>query len=267
MGSSRKILSLAGAAIMVASAATAADMPAPVIEHIPQVPVATGGWYLRGDIGYKIYQDPKISYGSLDFERESLDDTGVVGVGVGYRFNDHFRTDLTLDYEWPAKIRGYAPCFAPCGFEYSTETAKIDVWTVLLNGYIDIGTWNGFTPYVGAGIGGSYVNVRDVRFVNPDGSSGSYPGDGKWNFSWALMAGASYAFTPNLAIDAGYRYLSIGEGQTKTFTTGGQTARIKYEDLAAHEFRVGVRYTFNSAAPVYADAPIYVPQEPIITKY
>ena len=27
----------------------------------------------------------------------------MIGVGVGYKFNDYFRTDVTFDYETPAR--------------------------------------------------------------------------------------------------------------------------------------------------------------------
>lgn len=262
MGSVFKQLSLAACAVFVSQAALAADLamdlPAPVIEHIPEVP-ASGGWYLRGDIGYKIYQAPKGSFndpviGDLRFGRNKMNDTMVVGAGVGYRFNDYLRSDLTFDYEPSAKYRGYAPCNLCTGSDYSRETANIDVWTLMLNGYLDVGTWNGFTPYVGAGVGAAYVNVGDVKSFNPNGVNTSYSGShGKWNFAWALMAGTSYAVTPNWDIDLGYRYKNLGEAQSvKLAGVGSGQTRIKYKDLAAHEVRLGVRYNFNTSGAVAA---------------
>lgn len=256
-----KRLSLTGFAVVLSTAGYAADLPTPVIEHIPQAP-AVGGIYLRGDIGYKIYNSPDLRYGTLDFSNESMDGTFMIGAGIGYKFNNYFRTDVTVDYEFPAEVSAGAPC-GGCGGD-SVEKADIDVWTVMLNGYVDIGTWNRITPYVGAGIGASYVTTSGINFRNPNGATGSYPGDSKWNLAWALMAGASYDVTQNWAIDGGYRYLNIGDAQSAEFTTGGQTTRIKYEDLTAHEFRLGARYTFNSgpAAPVY-----YEPQGPITSNF
>lgn len=146
-----KCLSLTGFAVVLSTAGYAADLPTPVIEHIPEAP-RVGGFYLRGDIGYKIYGDPSGSFsdpviGDLRFERESLDDAWMIGVGVGYKFNRWFRTDLTVDYETPAQAKGYAVC-GTCTGGYSEEFADIDVWTVMLNGYVDLGTWNRITPYV-----------------------------------------------------------------------------------------------------------------------
>lgn len=103
--------------------------------------------------------------------------------------------------------------------------------------------------------------MDNIKFANPDGARGSYPGDSTWNFAWALMAGGSYAIDENWSIDAGYRYLNVGNVYSRSFSTGGAnpSRKIRYEDLQAHEFRVGARYTFNST-------PSYIP-DPIITKY
>ena len=66
------------------------------------------------------------------------------------------------------------------------------------------------------------------------------------------MAGASYAFTPNWSMDAGYRYKNLGDAKTvRYYNAGTGGTRVKWEDLTAHEFRLGVRYQFDSGAPAY----------------
>ena len=48
-------------AVIAMPAAMAADVP--VYEPVPvPPPVAVGGWYLRGDIGYKIYAEPDVDW-------------------------------------------------------------------------------------------------------------------------------------------------------------------------------------------------------------
>lgn len=264
-----KRLSLAGAAALVSSAAWAADLPAPVIEYAPEIP-ASGGWYLRGDIGYKFYGDPDGSFndsvvGNLRYQRESMDDAWMVGVGVGYQFTDYFRSDITLDYETPSKTRGYAVC-GTCGGGFSRESTDVDVWTVMLNGYVDIGTWNNITPYVGAGIGAAYVSTNNTISENPGGATSRYDGrHGEWNLAWALMAGASYAVTPNWSIDAGYQYRDLGTAKTvKYYNTGSGQTRSTFKDLTAHEIRLGVRYKFDSYAAA-APAPAYYPSSQPLT--
>lgn len=258
------LLSFTAAVMVSTSVAYAADLPAPIFVEEPELPQVQigGGWYLRGDIGYKVYRDPKVSFASVDFKNEELDPTGVVGVGIGYRVNDYLRTDLTLDYEWNSDFRGTADCIdVSCtGIAYSNEFATLDVWTVLWNIYADLGYYNGFTPYVGAGVGASYVSVKNVNAIHANGRRVKYPSGNKWNFSWALMAGAAYEIDENWTVDAGYRYLNIGEVQTKSFASNGEVTGIKYENLAAHEVRVGLRYEFGGSSNGGYD-------EPFVTKY
>jgi opacity protein-like surface antigen len=268
-----KRLSLTGFAVALSTAAYAADLPTPVIEHIPQVP-AVGGWYLRGDIGYKFYNDPNGSFndpviGDLRFQRESMDDAWMIGVGVGYQFNDYFRSDVTIDYETSANVKGYAVC-GTCAGGFSTESTDVDVWTVMLNGYVDLGTWNRITPYVGAGIGASYVTTDNTYSINPGGTGRTdYDGShSEWNFAWALMAGASYAVTDNWAIDAGYQYRDLGDAKTvKLHDAGTGETRVEWDDLTAHEIRLGVRYNFGGGARVPAGPVYYEPQGPITSNF
>ncbi len=263
------LLSLTAAAMVSSTVAYAADLPAPIFVEEPELPPVEigGGWYLRGDIGYKVYKKPQANFASVKFKDEELDPTGVVGVGVGYRVNDFLRTDVTLDYEWDSDFTGHVDCPGLCDGSSgrSDEFATLDVWTVLWNAYADLGHYNGFTPYVGAGIGASYVNVKNVRAINANGRRVKYPNGHKWNLSWALMAGTSYEIDENWKIDAGYRYLHIGEVQTKSFDSSGYVTGIKYDNLAAHEVRVGLRYEFGGSADGgYSDIGY---NDTLVTKY
>ncbi|SEP60608.1 Opacity protein [Faunimonas pinastri] len=238
-------------------AAFAADLPiyspppaTPAV--IPPPPVAASGWYLRGDIGYKIYQNPDVRYdgaviGAVNFSHEKIDNTGTIGGGVGYKFNDWLRADVTVDYEWPGKFHGNTPCGA-CGSGLNDEYADISAVTGLANVYADLGYYAGFAPYIGAGVGLSYLRTSDVHSINADGTRVDFDSDGRTNFAWALMAGVSYDITHNVALDVGYRYLNLGDAVAKDPDYDG---RIKYKDIAAHEIRVGLRYTFGDGPKAF----------------
>lgn len=234
-----------GAGAMTSGVAFAADMPEPYIEPAP-VPIASG-WYLRGDIGYKLYNDPDISFNtptySDSWNNTSLDGTAVLGLGVGYQFTDYIRADITADYEFKSGAYGEGYCGGCGGVGHTVETADIDAWTILANAYVDIGTWGGFTPYIGGGVGTAYLNTSNISYVNPNGVTGTWDGNGQWNFAWALMAGASYAISPNTAIDFNYRYLNLGDAQSGFINAGGG-GTINYDNISANEFRVGLRYKF-----------------------
>lgn len=248
----------------IVGTAVAADFPEPlpVIEAPEPLPITgVGGWYLRGDIGYKVYNDPDAKLSNPDYAGGSftgglneltdtnLDDAYNIGVGVGYKVNDYLRADLTLDYETPAEFGGrlFCPGAASCPDAdgdgtpdaFSEESADITAWSALANVYADLGTFYGITPYVGAGAGLSYLVTDDVK----SSIGAEYDGDERFNFAWALMAGASYALTDQLALDVGYRYLNLGDAESGVIASGtGETTRIRYENIDAHEVRVGLRY-------------------------
>lgn len=233
-------------------AATAADLTVDAPElpvQVPTVPEAVSGWYLRGDIGYKVYDEPSAEFddpviGFVPFNNAEIDDTGLIGAGIGYKFNDFFRADVTLDYEFPAQFYGETPCQTCTTLpNFSREYADISALTTMVNAYVDLGRFSGVSPYVGAGIGSSYIMTDNINYILPDGSRGTFEGDGKWSLSWAVMAGVGLEFSPNLALDVGYRYLNLGSGHSAVLPIGSGASRIEYEDLEAHELRVGMRYT------------------------
>lgn len=261
-------LSLAVAAtfglVALSGAVRAADMPVeypPVIEAPEPMPLqAVGGWYLRGDIGYKLYQAPKASFsdpswGSIGNNGQLRDEKMLgaadFGAGVGYKFNDYLRTDLTLDYETPAKFKGSVFCLgSSCGSSgtwNATESTKITAYSALANVYADLGDFHGLKPYIGAGAGASYLKTSDVKSGALDTNTGNAPkGEGKWNFAWALMAGVEYPINDRLSLDLGYRYLNLGDAKTGSVQDGsGDLTSINYNDIAAHEVRLGLRYYLN----------------------
>jgi opacity protein-like surface antigen len=227
-------------ALGFSSVALAADMPRPpVYSPAPKmIPADTGGWYLRGDAGYTMYNNPEGYWNALSMFGENLDNAFLVGVGVGYQYNAWLRTDVTVDYRFNADFQGYLPCAC----SPLIETTKLSVGTALINGYFDLGTWHGFTPYVGAGAGIAMVKTgrqfSDHPAPTPDTTAA---GDTRYNFAWALMAGMSYDITPGMKFDTSYRYIHFGDGRTKALSG----FPVRYDDLNAHEVRVGLRYMFD----------------------
>src|SRR5690606_15031726 len=114
-----------------------------------------------------------------------------------------------LDYE-RGDFYGRLTC-GGCGPGYSEETATLSAWTGMFNVYHDFASvHHGFSPYVGAGIGASYVVSSNVESNNPPDSV--YPGAGKWNLAWALMVGGTRPISPTVLLDVGYRFVSLGGG-------------------------------------------------------
>ena len=87
-----------------------------------------------------------------------------------------------------------------------------------MNGYVDLGSYWGATPFVGAGIGvadNALSSVSDQGFAIPSAGA-AYPVGGDFSnasstrFAWALMAGLDFDIAPNLRLELSYRYLNLG---------------------------------------------------------
>jgi opacity protein-like surface antigen len=203
------------------------------------------------------------------------------GAGVGYHWTKNFRTDVTMDRRNSDKYRGrgtYAyeyqttstavptPAFTP----YNTrvmgtvvDDTELKSGTMLLNGYYDIGTYRGFTPYVGGGLGMALLSVNrhtatQEQFCSYDPAtptppvacppanyqSGSHSAaSGKTTmlaFAAMATAGVSYSLTQNTAIDMNYRYLFING----TDVTAGNS-KLHLGDIGEHQLRTGLRWDIN----------------------
>ncbi|ABY39869.1 hypothetical protein DK68_2756 [Brucella suis] len=266
------------------SAASAADLivQEPVFEPLPRPALA--GWYLRGDIGYNFksktggkwnfwnqFEEP---YRGVDdtfnYDDFSLKGGASYGVGVGYRFNDMLRTDLTLDY-FRASINGRTNCPSyvksshglnpvedNCHYE---DNSKASVWTAMANAYVDLPRVGPLTPYLGAGIGAAYVKYdtwKTSEICPTCTLQSDKDGFDSWRFAMALMAGVSYDLTDQLKLDLGYRYLRVNgsnaygydEQDRQVINQYGQDAgadgpQAKDNGFNIHTVRAGLRYEFR----------------------
>jgi opacity protein-like surface antigen len=264
---SRKLLLLAASVALLVGAgslAQAADIIDPPVIDLPEpvMPtphVATGGWYIRGDIGYSANSNVDAEYVTTSLGligagtlRGNLKNNYSVGGGIGYDTGNYLRVDFTADYFTKSNFNGSStgtctPLVAPftpiaCT---TTDTMSLSALSLMANAYIDLGKFGGFTPYVGAGIGGTHVkwgtlsNVYNQPVANPNET---HPGFSNWRFTYAVMAGASYDVTDCLAVDAGYRYRKVEGGKMFGVGTLGTTGPAHDKGFSVHDFRIGARY-------------------------
>ena len=260
-----KLCALTGAVIFLAPSAGAL-----AADYFPPPPVQIGSaWYLRGHIGMAAQH-----FGGLDhpdfatpaffewLDPGQFDAVPIFGVGVGYRHSEHLRFDLTGEY------RGKSAFTALDRYDFDSNpidyagvwgtnhyTGKKSEWLFLVNGYFDLATWHGVTPYVGAGIGASYNSIYDFLDDNVIvGGQGWAPTGHKWNLAWALHAGAGIQVTNNLTVDLGYSFVSLGDAQTGDFVNsdpinypclGGVCSPMTFQDLYSHDVKLGVRWAFD----------------------
>jgi opacity protein-like surface antigen len=269
-----KYLVAAGAASLLSSMAFAADMAiAPPPMYGPPPVADFGGWYLRGDIGMtnqrmKSLNNPDPNAALFTPVGMGFDSSTLFDLGVGYQFNNWFRADVIGQWRGRANFHGsqFTDAFAGSALVDNYSGSKSEA-VVMANAYVDLGTWWCLTPYIGAGIGGSYNRIssfRDDGFGDSFGvarpSSFVYATDnGKWNFAWALHAGVGYKVTPNVTLELGYSYMNLGDATTGVNSNFAGTATPQFawtmKDITSHDLKLGVRWNLESP-PVYAPPPL-----------
>ncbi len=264
-----------------AAAALAADYDPPIVidDAAEYMPAELGsGWYLRGDIGYAFatrsngsftYRtfDPLTGlYGEGVFDSARLRNDLTVGIGFGYRFTDWIRADATVDWfrtRFNGTTSSAAPCISPlvdptfagtsCRSEDSGQAKAL---SFLANGYVDLGTYVGFTPYVGAGAGMTYLQWEQFTGNNfcvgatcPRGlaSTDTHASLKDWRFTYAAMAGVAYDVNKNIKVDLGYRYRRITGGSMfgwdgASRAAGATGVQGRQPGFSTHEFKIGLRY-------------------------
>lgn len=283
-----KFLLAAGAASLLSTAAFAADLPiAPPPMYAPPPPAEFSGWYLRGDIGFSnqrvdnIRKNDPVAYSQINSlnENTSFDAAGIFGVGVGYRFNNWFRADITGQYRGNSNFKGTDVFTASAyGLNYNGQdnyNASKSELLFLANAYVDLGTWWCVTPYIGAGVGTSRVtisNFTDTGVNNihtaplyvggPANASFATAASGsQWNFAWAAHAGLAYQISPSVTLELAYSYVDLGPGTTGVVSdfTGFNAGHVfKFNDITSHDLTLGVRWDL--------DAPSPPPPPPLIRK-
>jgi opacity protein-like surface antigen len=108
-----------------------------------------------------------------------------------------------------------------------------------------MGTWWGFTPYVGAGVGATRLHSADYSDnglfqPNPNALTQGQ----STNFSWAGMAGVAFQITPQWMVDVGYRYLELGK-VSNTSGTGVPVDFANFRNITTQQVRVGIRFLID----------------------
>ncbi len=232
------ILGITASLLLSAQQASSADFRFPV-ESAPESinnPVELGsGWYLRGDLGWSNNKGPQLA-------PEAAKDRHLnwaVDVGAGFKFNDWLRSDLTIGWNKPRDYTttgfrvtcpymlngltdqtsnlktGYLwdSTHDTCDPVTKAQLNKIDL---MWNAYLDLGSWRGFSPFVGAGAGVSVLRANTTLKYLKTSNGSEYAADltptdtyphiwtdefGNTITSWTDGAGVPHAGQPPIGFD------------------------------------------------------------------
>lgn len=252
---------MAGActAALIAMSSQVAQAVDPVVE-VDQSVVDTG-WYVSMFGGISMPQDMKgvveyrfFSYATTDVYKTKhyMDNGFILGATVGKSFSDAVRGEIEFSFtrhdQGKKGILETIQGFSGTQYSYGEKSGGIDSYAILANVWYDIENETAFTPYIGGGLG--------VSFVNSDMKSGPGIGgrminldDSDTVFTWQLGAGVNYDVNETVSVGLGYRFralhdidlghkASAGDGFTGVFTSD-------YEDMDLYSHNVMAHLTFK----------------------
>jgi opacity protein-like surface antigen len=181
------VSALAFVAASVFSAYAADDEVIPATQEDAYTPVEIGsGWYIRGDVGINFGGKHNTNTYTLAPVKHdnNFRDAVTFGGGVGYRFNEMFRVDATLDKIFQSNfgsrqlVTPQGPCLGtgiyvntatgveflgPFAIQNCIREDKSDYQALvaMANAYVDLGNYHGFTPFLGAGLGIARVSYTE----------------------------------------------------------------------------------------------------------
>ena len=268
----QKIASLALAIGLSVTPSFAADQLADEVEEYTPVEFGTG-WYIRGDIGVSFLEATSdITVNAFSGET-GLGHPITLGVGGGYQLNKYIRGEVMLGQLTSLEV-GLRSDTIGCGNEFVlgiatpiTGNCYIAVngepahTSLMANAYFDFGTYYGITPYVGAGVGTTYVTWNQLSsqiicIGNGPADCGAGGGAGfnqlandvynaqsAFVFSYNVMAGFAYDLSENWKLDVGYRWLTVGSVDVaSTSNNPGIQTGFNSGTMDVHEIKVGLRY-------------------------
>lgn len=212
--------------------------------------VAQDSYYVKGEVGMTMPQK---------VDKQKLKKSAIFGIEGGYKMNENFRFGLGLNFASGMKFKD----------DGTLKGAKVNSIILETNAYYDIADFNGFTPYLTAGVGvaKNKLKVNDTSstptvvtggstsstssgttkgFPNkmtpkananafPATASGSSTSLKKTGFAWNIGFGGMYNIDPEFGVDLAYRYRDLGKVKI---------AKDVSKKLKSHNVTVGVVYKF-----------------------
>ncbi|MBP5353460.1 MAG: porin family protein [Alphaproteobacteria bacterium] len=177
--------------------------------------------YVSGKLSYDFNSVKAKSANEDGIERDHLNKK-LVGTHVAYGVRaGYVRGELELNNSRDVKRNGFED-----GEAWHFRLYK---HSIMANAYFDYLTCTPWTPYVGAGMGVSYLKA----------DLGDYARS-VYTLGWQVMAGVTYDLTSHWTLDLGYRYADLGRVRGHFGNEDG----ITKVTARNHEIMFGARYEF-----------------------
>ena len=156
----------------------------------------------------------------------------TAGFGFGLK-SRWLRTDVTIDYATPTKYKGTIA-------SADDTAAKVQPTTALLNGYLDLGTWYHIAAYIGGGAGVAYNRITDYRHRGAAVDRRLQ----QESMEFRLCRHGGHRLSHFAQSDDGCR-IPLPQCRRCQDRRRRASAAMTIKNVAAHEVRVGLRWSFD----------------------
>ncbi len=208
------------------------------------------GLYIRGEGGWSHMND-MTGYTTTGNSVTIKQDEGyIAGGALGWKF-DQLRLELGLDFS----NSGIKSIIVNNVGSIPPASGSVHNTVGMVNAFWDMRTGTFIVPYIGLGVGGSYVSLDNATYNGKLTSNSS-----NLVFAYQPMVGVNFHLTDQLALGIQYRYFATVD-PSFNITSGGKLG-LKNE---SHNVLAGLTWYFNvpKAPPPPAPAPVvYQPPPP-----
>jgi outer membrane protein OmpA-like peptidoglycan-associated protein len=207
------------------------------------------GLYLRGEGGWSHLNDMS-GYTTGGASYTSKQDEGyIAGGALGWKF-DQLRVELGLDFSNSGvkSVTLNNVSGAGGGEVHNTATMVNALW--------DFRTGTFIVPYIGIGVGASYVTLDNVK------RNGALMSDSSQTvFAYQPMIGVNFQLTDQLALGIQYRYFATVD-PSFNYAPGGKLG-VKND---SHNVLAGLTWSFGVTPPPppSAPAPVFYQPPPVV---
>lgn len=158
----------------------------------------------------------------------------IAGLAAGLRVNDWIRAEAEVSGHWHDGGGHATTTTTATAFTSMPLEGEVNALFVLGNLWIDLPLGGELQPYLGGGAGFARLEADLSTTTGTAGVAGS-----DWAFAYQLGGGVSYALSPSIAVDLGYRYRRINGAKLEAEAFG--TPLDTEIDYKSHNLLLGLR--------------------------
>jgi opacity protein-like surface antigen len=203
------------------------------IEPLPQAST----WYVTVFGGLSLGESAEFeaSTGATTIAAEiDIDEGLVAGLAAGLRINDWIRAEGEVSGHWHDGGGDATTATTAIGYTSLPLDGEVHALFVLGNLWIDLPLGGELQPYLGGGAGFARLEADLGTTAGTAGVEGS-----DWAFAYQFGGGVSYALSPSMAVDLGYRYRRINDAKLEAEAAG--TPLDTEIDYRSHSLLLGLR--------------------------